>query len=205
MYFEYRKELLPTLARTSPVVFPIILLFNCILSPSFESFYMFIMYFLVMLSNFFAKLVVFKPIYKLFGKPKLPFLGLGSRPDGAKSCKFTLDDKIALSFGMPSGHSQLAWTVAIYFLFKIIYKFKNDKDDKDKDKTDNKATIIMKYIWLCLSCILLIGIATYISYSRVYIEGCHTIQQVIVGGILGFLGGFLLYYFEDDLKQALKL
>ena len=202
MYYEYRKALLPTLARTSPVVFPIILLFNCILSPSFESFYIFIMYFLVMLANFFAKLVVFKPIYKLFGKAKLPFLGLGGRPDGAKSCKFTLDDKIALSFGMPSGHSQLAWTVAIYFLFKIIYKF---KDDKDKDKIDNTATIIMKYIWLCLSCILLIGIATYISYSRVYIEGCHTIQQVIVGGILGFLGGFLLYYFEDDLKQALKL
>lgn len=203
MYFEYRKALLPTLARTSPVVLPIILLFNCILSPSFESFYIFIMYFLVMLVNFFAKLVVFKPIYKLFGKSKLPFLGLGSRPNGAKSCKFILDDKIALSFGMPSGHSQLAWTVAIYFLFKIIYKFKNDKDDKDK--TDNKAIIIMKYIWLCLSCILLIGIASYISYSRVYIEGCHTIQQVIVGGILGFVGGFLLYYFEDDLKQALKL
>ena len=65
MYYEYRKALLPTLARTSPVVFPIILLFNCILSPSFESFYIFIMYFLVMLANFFAKLVVFKPIYKL--------------------------------------------------------------------------------------------------------------------------------------------
>jgi membrane-associated phospholipid phosphatase len=201
MYFEYRKELLPTLARTSPVGFPIILLFNCVLSPSFESFYIFIMYFLVMFMNFFAKLVVFKPIYKLFGKPKLPFLGLGGRPNGAKSCKFTLDDKIALSFGMPSGHSQLAWTVSIYFLFKIIYKFKNDKD---KDKND-KTTNIMKYIWLCLSCIILIGTASYISYSRVYIEGCHTIQQVIVGGILGFVGGFLLYYFEDDVKNLLKL
>lgn len=200
MHFEYRKKVLPTLARTSPVLFPIILLSKCILSPSFESFYIFIMYFLVMLLNFIAKMLIFKPIYKLIGKSKIPVLGLGNRPDGARSCQFTLDDKISLSFGMPSGHSQLAWTVAIYFLFKIIYKFKNDKD-----KSNNTTSIIIKYIWFCLSCIILIGIATYISYSRVYIEGCHTIQQVTVGGILGIVGGFLLYYYEDDVKKLLKL
>jgi len=202
MYFEYRKTLLPTLARTSPVCFPIVLLTNCILSPSFETFYIFIMYFVVMLMNFFTKTLIFKPIYKLVGKPKIPLLGLGGRPNGAKSCHYILDDKVSFTFGMPSGHSQLAWSVAIYFLFKIIYKFKNDKN---KDKNDKTITIIMKYIWLCLSCIILIGIAAYISYSRVYIEGCHTIQQVTVGGILGFVGGFLLYYFEDDVKNLLKL
>ena len=78
------------------------------------------MYFLVMLANFFAKMLIFKPIYKLFGKPKLPYLGVGSRPAGAKSCHFTLDDKGALSFGMPSGHSQMAWAIATYIISKII-------------------------------------------------------------------------------------
>jgi len=202
MYFEYRKELLPTLARTSPVLLPIILLTNCILSPTFDTFYIFIMYFIVMLTNFFIKMLIFKPIYKLVGKPKIPFLGLGSRPNNAKSCHFILDDKVAFTFGMPSGHSQLAWTVVTYFLFKIIYKFKNNKSNNN---TNTTTTTITKYIWLCLSCIILIGIATYISYSRVYIEGCHTIQQVIIGGILGVVGGFLLYYFEDDVKNLLKL
>ena len=44
--------------------------------------------------------------------------------------------------------------------------------------------------------------AVYISYSRVYIEGCHTLQQVTVGGFIGIIFGLLIAYFEND---AIKL
>jgi membrane-associated phospholipid phosphatase len=44
----------------------------------------------------------------------------------------------------------------------------------------------------------------YVSYSRVYIDGCHTIQQVIVGGLLGVLIGFLIYYYENDGVNLLR-
>ena len=199
---EYRLKLIPTLARTSPYVFPIILFANCILMPSYESFYIFIMYFAVMLSNFFAKTLLFKPIYNFFGKTSIKFLGIGSRPKGANSCGTGFDGKDSNTFGMPSGHSQLAWAFAIYTILKLIQKIKNDKDINNNT---NKASIALKYLWLCISCIIIIGVAFYISYSRVYIEGCHTIQQVIIGGLIGFGWAFLLYYLEDDIKKLLTL
>jgi len=200
MFSDYRQNILPTLARTSPVIFAIMLLKLCIIQPSFNTFYVFIMYLMVMFSNFFLKNLIFKPIYKLFNSSKLSFLGLGSRPAGANSCKFTLDKKPATSLGMPSGHSQIAGAVATYIICKLIYNILNNKyDDKD--------TIIKvrNYIWFCVSFIFSIVFSIYISYSRVYIEGCHTIQQVIVGAMFGIGCGFLIYYFEDNVKKALKL
>ena len=99
-----------------------------------------------MFSNFLLKYLIFKPLYKLFNTSKLSFLGLGSRPAGANSCKFTLDKKADTSFGMPSGHSQIAWTVSTYIICKLIYNMLNNKyNDKD--------TIIKvrNYIWFFVS------------------------------------------------------
>jgi len=194
-----RNTLIPTLARTSPVTVGILLFVNCIIYPSFNSFYIFIMYYLVMLMNYFEKVLIFKPIYNLLGKTSISVLGRGFRPDGANSCHFTLDGKKSETFGMPSGHSQLAWTVTTYIIFKIIYNFKNKQNELDK------TTLTLNYIWITVSSIILIVFATYISYSRVYVDGCHTIQQVTIGGLLGIVGGFIIYYFEDDLKNAMKL
>ena len=157
------------------------------------------MYFIVMLMNYFEKVLIFKPIYNLLGKTSISVLGKGFRPDGANSCTFILDDKKSESFGMPSGHSQLAWTLATYIIFKIIYNFKNKQNEL------NKSTLTLNYIWITVSSIILIVFATYISYSRVYVDGCHTIQQVTIGGLSGVAGGFIIYYFEDYLKNALKL
>jgi membrane-associated phospholipid phosphatase len=186
-----RKNLLPTLSRTSPVLFLILLLFNCILSPSYGAFYLFVIYVLVVLSNWVIKHFMVKPLYKLFNKTRLPILGMGTRPSGAASCQFTLDNISATSFGMPSGHSQIAWTVATYMIARLINNWKNANKD-------NKAITSFGYIWLILSCLLVLAGALYISYSRVYIEGCHTFEQVTVGGLLGILCGFLIYYFESD-------
>ena len=54
-------------------------------------------------------------------------------------------------------------------------------------------------MFLILSCAIITSAMVYVSYSRVYIEGCHTIQQVIVGGVLGVLTGFLMFYYENDI------
>ena len=192
-----RKNLLPTLSRTSPLLFLILLLFNCILAPSYGSFYLFVIYVLVVLSNWIIKHLMVKPLYKLFNKTRLPILGMGTRPSGAASCQFTLDNISSTSFGMPSGHSQIAWTVATYMIARLINNWKNANKD-------NKAITGFGYIWLILSCLLVLAGAFYISYSRVYIEGCHTFEQVTIGGLLGILCGFLIYYFESDAINLLS-
>ena len=199
MYSKNRQNLYPVLARASPVIFSVMLVMNCILQPSFNAFYMFIMYFIVILSNKIFKNLIFKPIYNLFNVSKISILGLGSRPKGANSCRFTLDNVLSTTYGMPSGHSQIAWGVASYILFRIVYDFNNNK----YEDTNNNIKIL-NYIWFFTSCILVTWIAFYISYSRVYIEGCHTLQQVIVGGVFGIVSGFLIYYYEDNIKKMLK-
>lgn len=192
-----RTNLLPTLSRTSPVLFLIILLFNCIIAPSYGAFYLFVIYVLVVLSNWVIKHLMVKPLYNIFNKTKLPILGIGARPSGAASCEFILDNKIAKSFGMPSGHSQVAWTAATYIIARIITNWKNANKN-------NKVITTFGYIWLILSCLLVMAGALYISYSRVYIEGCHTIEQVTTGGLLGIICGFLIYYFEGDAVAVLS-
>jgi membrane-associated phospholipid phosphatase len=191
---DKRNKVIPTLSRISPVLFFIVILLNCILYPSYESFYLFIIYFIVSISNHTFK-EISKIIYNLLNTKSLSVLGSGSRPPNANSCAFILDNSIATSYGMPSGHSQTAWTFATYFLLKIIKNWYNKYNN-------NKNITIIDYIWLVVSCILIFSSAIYISYSRVYIEGCHTLQQVIVGGFIGIVSGFLIYYCE---KYAIDL
>jgi len=45
-----------------------------------------------------------------------------------------------------------------------------------------------KYLWLTL--------AILISFSRIYV-GVHTLMQVLVGGLIGFLIGKLFVYLEE--------
>ena len=194
-----RQELCPTLSRVSPVIIYIIIMLKCIILQSTSSIYLFICFFLIIGSNWMFKNAIAKPLYKLLNKLTLPILGSGERPKGAHSCAFTLDNKISISYGMPSCHSQIAWTVATYIICKIINNLYNNQNTNE---TNNNNIIIYNYIWLLLSCIIVLCLAIYISYSRVYIEGCHTIQQVIVGGLIGIGCGFIIYYFEND---AIKL
>ena len=77
------------------------------------------------------------------------------RPDPEKDCF----DR----YGMPSGHSQLAWFLALYFA--------------DMDNISWSATIF--------------SLSTLISYNRVNI-GCHTIKQVVTGAIIGSMLGILV-------------
>jgi membrane-associated phospholipid phosphatase len=79
---------------------------------------------------------------------------------------------------MPSGHSQCAWIFSSYFMYQLLHNKKTSKYMK------------------AIQSLILIVFAGLMSYSRVYVEGCHTIQQVIVGAILGIIIGITGGYFK---------
>ena len=56
------------LTRTSPILFFFLLFINCILLPSYKSFYLLIMFIIVTISNWIAKSIIFQPLYNLLGK-----------------------------------------------------------------------------------------------------------------------------------------
>jgi membrane-associated phospholipid phosphatase len=120
--------------------------------------------------------IIFKNIFRvIMGNNKFPIIGKGTRPVNAISCGFftprTKIDKLIKSFGMPSGHSQTFSFIATLIGIHL-YNLPN--------KTNN----IYKYITL----IVLTMIA---MLMRVYIEKCHTIQQTIIGALIGVILAFL--------------
>lgn len=191
-----RTDLYPTLSRISPVICFYITLFNCIIFPSYNSFYLFVSYNIILGSNWFIKHLIFKPIYEFINKTSLPIIGIGKRPLNAISCGFTLNNELSTSYGMPSGHSQGIWALCTYIILKIITNWYNIHKDKE--------ITIFEYIRIIVVSLLILFIAIYVSYTRIYIEGCHTIQQVSIGGFIGTICGFLVYYYENNIVNFIS-
>jgi membrane-associated phospholipid phosphatase len=194
---KHRNKIIPTIARAIPTLIPSIALLNCMLDPSYNSFYVLSLSLFSSVFNSFLKNAVMKPIYSLSGRKDIPVLGLGGRPKNAVSCDVSLDGKPTTSFGMPSGHSQLVWTIGTYLLCRIIMNFIDNHPD-------NKVIEIFDYIWFAISLLLITACMIYVSYSRVYIEGCHTVQQVIFGSLIGIASGLMAYFFQDKIINAIR-
>lgn len=185
------NNFIPTLARISPVLYPILILFYIGFERSCASYYLLFLFLVTSVLNFGMKNIVFKPLYALFPGLNNTFLNTGKRPKGARLCGDsivkTVDD--AFSFGMPSGHTQITWTFTTYLLCKLFLA-----------STSILPAIIhssiSQFISKILIAVMLVGISIYISYSRIYIEGCHTLQQVIVGGLIGVVCGYMGFVYE---------
>ena len=122
--------------------------------------------------NHFLKILVFKP---LMGNKKYPIIGKGSRPTNAKNCGlfYNKNSKLSTSYGMPSGHTQFAGvfsTIGSLKLYNSNYEF-----------------YIKVFGYLCFISFILM-----MAHSRVFIK-CHTIQQTIIGGLIGIFIGYKSY------------
>jgi membrane-associated phospholipid phosphatase len=89
--------------------------------------------------------------------------------------------KQSRTFGMPSGHSQTAWYLA-GFIYTYLYIH---------SAITTKIKSNWKLIHITASITIVTIFATLVSYSRVYIDKVHTIQQVIIGGIIGLVTGLI--------------
>jgi membrane-associated phospholipid phosphatase len=78
------------------------------------------------------------------------------------------------SYGMPSGHSQLAGLFSTYIILRSYYNSSLSQFQK-----------ISIYA-------LMIFLGIYVIYSRIK-ENWHTIQQTVIGGTIGVLLGYFTY------------
>ena len=74
--------------------------------------------------NHFIKTFVFRP---LFGNKKIPLLGYGTRPQNM-NCGLFINNKESTSYGLPSGHSQIAWLFTTYKILNLDPKKKYTKE-----------------------------------------------------------------------------
>jgi dolichyldiphosphatase len=165
--------------QTSPIFFTIYVFLGGLIASN----YYFILYpifaFINLIVNKILKNIT-KYIYNKFNIKSLPIIGQGVRPKGALNCGVIPSQKLSKSFGMPSGHSQNAWFLFGFMLLYLINNYKKEKNDTTSQ------------IWLGISISVLFIITISVSISRVYIN-CHTIQQVIIGGMIGLILGSLAY------------
>jgi membrane-associated phospholipid phosphatase len=168
------------ISKQTPFTTPLLFFMLFMMSLDTRYLILFVMVFFNMFSNYLLKVVI-RSGYRLTGRDSLPILGRGYRPKKHSNCSVLGGNtKAGNTFGMPSGHSQIIWSIISYTLIYLYYENK-----------DNKHFMI--YYPFQVIFLLLIGLL--ISYSRVYIN-CHTSRQVIYGGLIGIgvgIGGYYVY------------
>lgn len=181
------------IAKGSPELYLIILILYPMINGNFKSFMTSILLISSALLNYLIKNKIFKPIYKYTKTNELFLLGKGTRPENAYNCDSIFNTKVkkkSNTFGMPSGHSQLTWTITTFLILQILNIKKINLFNKKIIYFNNNNIKSSKKI----ICLLLIVFSILVSYSRVYIENCHTIQQVLIGSIIGIIYGYLINY-----------
>lgn len=189
--YKFNKQSYPwQIFRAMPVMTVFYSTVNLIQNPCYKSFILFIALMYDKIFNVGMKTIA-EYGYDLYGKDEIPGLGRGKRPEGAKNtaCFLKYPEQISSSFGMPSGHSQNAWLFATYLIMNILYNSNYTNNLLDNNIIENKTVI--NCLKIC-NVITIVGIASMVSISRV-IERCHTIQQVVIGGMIGSLLGYLTY------------
>lgn len=181
--------------RGSPIINLIIVSTYFFINPSYSSLYLLAIYNINHVLNYILKELITKPIYELLNTNYIPLIGRGPRPLGASNCGSFLSLKcpVSKSFGMPSGHSQLIWGLNTYLILTLIY---------NQIEISNNRNINSLYNIILISFLLFVSIM--VSYSRVYKHYCHTLQQVIIGGIIGILYGFITYYYQNYIINFFK-
>ena len=89
------------------------------------------------------------------------------------------------SFGMPSGHSHFVSLAATFWTLYQVGRFKKSTDSK------TRTLLVVSMIAIC-------GLAVLVMYHRTLIK-CHNLEQVVVGGFLGVLFGFVAYLVASNI------
>lgn len=195
------------LAKGAPEWYILSIVIYQIMNPSLIGLKTFLLLVAIGCTNSILKNLLFKPLYKFTGKDHLPIIGQGSRPVGSIDCSGIANDilgkkktEIPKSFGMPSGHSQIAWTLTTLIILQLFDKGNEitvgNYDIGSELTLTNVRRRLLRFAYKIKYEIttMLLLYSILVSFSRVYVEGCHTIEQVIIGMIFGLIFGYIGYY-----------
>lgn len=164
------NNILELLLKEYPIIIKVIVLSIFLITKNNEYLYLFTLLILSKGINYILKYFIFKP---LMGKKIYPIIGSGERP-GKKGCSTSFGKTNKITYGMPSGHSQFAVFFSTYILLML-----NTFDLKDNIKLFIKISLIL--------------IALIVMYSRIIFK-CHTYQQIILGGMIGYVLSKYFYF-----------
>jgi membrane-associated phospholipid phosphatase len=163
-------------ARAYPIIIIFSSVINSLITSSNEGYILSILILITNFMNHFMKEYIFRPI---MGNKYFPILGYGIRPKGAINCGLFKNGRKSTSYGMPSGHSETSTFFSTYLILKIIFN-----DD-------------LHLLYKIVSFIFLSFFPLLVMYSRVYWAKCHTLQQVIAGGIIGIIFACIVYKYKN--------
>lgn len=167
--------------RSYPLMFTIIAI---ILSLVYKLNSLVFLIILISITSIVNKLVSKPLLFKLLDILDLKHIAL--RPSGCVNSSNFINEldptKLSTTYGMPSGHSVESMLISVFLVMYILKYHTNTK----------KRSLLIGFI-------ILIGCG--VCYSRVLL-GCHTIPQIIIGGIIGSLCGYYGFKLWDKLNSA---
>ena len=160
LFFD--KEDLVIFSREFPFIVNVFSFLISMLMGDIKTFYFAILILLTGIIN-----TALKETTRLFmGKKSWGIFGKGIRPTTKKF------GRGRGTYGMPSGHSQIATTFSAYW---------------------SSYLMDTNYVYKYVSIGILAALSLLIMYSRVVWERAHTVQQVIMGGLIGCMIGHYFY------------
>lgn len=182
MNLKYFYNLLFNLFRLNPIIIIYYIIINILINPSYNNIILLILIIYDKILNTSLK-TLFEYLYDYMNIDYMCILGIGKRPSNIISLDNNSNDMDEKNntYGMPSGHCQNSFLFSTYLIFNIISIYKN--------KINNYyINILYKFLGI----IIIISYSLFIIYSRVY-EKYHTIQQCILGSVIGIILGILYY------------
>jgi dolichyldiphosphatase len=86
-------------------------------------------------------------------------------------------------YGMPSHHSQFIWFFCFYMVLFLMFRVKSPLPRSTGDH-------FFRQLWMYF----LLALASAVSYSRYYL-GYHTLEQVVVGAVVGIVMACAWFYY----------
>ena len=190
--FTDKFSLLNNFFKSTPCTIPIILFIIYFFNKSMYIFYLILgWFFMDYIVIGLLKNIIFKNLgnylSNIYEKIDFPIIGRFKRPEGAANCGcfYVNETNYSYTQGMPSGHSTLSAFVAVFMYNYII----------------NQYNIKPKYRPIIF--IITLSFILYTMYSRVIVN-CHTIQQTIIGSLIGGIFGYYYYFYVMKLIEKEK-